>query len=298
MDYEQFQNELQQELEGKLSPGTEICPCQIIRNNGVPFDALKLRESEAFPYVIIYPNEYYGSYKEGKDIPQIADQITALHQSLPSQMGLDLETVSNLEQVKDKILFKLVHFEKNAFLLADMPHLPYLDLAIVFYIAVDMPFYGMAGISINNTHLSLWGVDADTLWACAKKNTPLVLPPTLKDMAATITELAMERTEEALPWIPGMPKMLILSNKKGFLGASVILYDGLLEEIANQFQDDYYILPSSTHEVILLMSHDPEQKNDLEDMINSVNESEVDPTDILSDHPYYFDRSLGRLIIP
>lgn len=49
--------------------------------------------------------------------------------------------------------------------------------------------------------------------------------------------------------------MYIMTNEQEVNGASVLLYDNVLESFALEKKTDFYILPSSIHEVILVPSN-------------------------------------------
>ena len=48
------------------------------------------------------------------------------------------------------------------------------------------------------------------------------------------------------------PRMYVAGNESQNFGAATILYDAFLAEFANELKTDFYILPSSVHEVILI----------------------------------------------
>ena len=56
---------------------------------------------------------------------------------------------------------------------------------------------------------------------------------------------------------------------------------------------DFYILPSSVHEVLLLSKESGARRSDLNRMIQDINASQVAEEEILSDHVYILDRDLG-----
>lgn len=75
-----------------------------------------------------------------------------------------------------------------------------------------------------------------------------------------------------------------------YYGASVILYPGFLEETAEKLETDYYLLPSSLHEMILVKddgSLDPEA---LAQMVKEINATEVRPEERLRDSVYHYNR--------
>ena len=65
----------------------------------------------------------------------------------------------------------------------------------------------------------------------------------------------------------------------------------LMDEIADFFGEDFYILPSSIHEVLLLPQSKAPSKEQLDQMVREVNRDCLDPGDYLSDHAYYYSKS-------
>ena len=69
----------------------------------------------------------------------------------------------------------------------------------------------------------------------------------------------------------------------------------VLSEVAEKFDNDLYILPSSIHECIAL----PAEGDVLmvAEMVKVVNSTEVLPEEVLSDSVYKFDRKEKRLTL-
>jgi hypothetical protein len=85
-------------------------------------------------------------------------------------------------------------------------------------------------------------------------------------------------------------KMYILSNHKGINGATCLLYENVLYEFAQLIQSDFYILPSSIHEIILVPYDKTISKETLADMVKDVNRTQVARDEVLSDRVYFFSR--------
>ena len=67
-------------------------------------------------------------------------------------------------------------------------------------------------------------------------------------------------------------------------GASVIMQSEILIGLEERFGGDYFILPSSTHEVLVAPdTGDENQEQQLNNMVKKVNEMEVSPEERLSD---------------
>ena len=129
----------------------------------------------------------------------------------------------------------------------------------------------------------------------------------------TITENIVQEAhslygDEAENMIPGMLEhmanemeqvevpMYVLTNKKRYYGAACIVYPNVLEEIGDLLQEDYYIIPSSVHEILFLPASKCIDSEALNSIIEDVNRSQVEDEDWLSDHTYLYQREQKRLL--
>jgi len=83
----------------------------------------------------------------------------------------------------------------------------------------------------------------------------------------------------------------IMTNKYQINGASVLLYHGLLDGLAEKLGTDLYVIPSSIHEFLILPVLPGTCIQDLNAMIHEVNSTQVEEEEILSDHAYFYSRS-------
>lgn len=171
--------------------------------------------------------------------------------------------ISSFDSVKEKICFKLINAEKNQELLQDVPHIPFMDLAIVFYVLVGQSSNGNATALVRNSMMQLWGnPDVYDIYDLAKMNTQRLFRGHVASMMEVMSGIIAENDNVDSDLVDAffsmdvyednfMP-MFVATNKSKINGASVILYDGLLAEFARRVGGDFYILPSSIHETILL----------------------------------------------
>ena len=90
--------------------------------------------------------------------------------------------------------------------------------------------------------------------------------------------------------------MFVLTNSLRSFGAICILYEDVLFHIGNLLRENYYILPSSIHEVIIIPESQAPCKETLNEMITEINETQVEIEDVLSDHVYYYNREKKELL--
>ena len=85
--------------------------------------------------------------------------------------------------------------------------------------------------------------------------------------------------------------LYVLTNKARLYGASCILYPNLLDSIADKLTCDFYLIPSSIHEFLILPVLPGTCIQDLNAMIHEVNSTQVEEEEILSDHAYFYSCS-------
>ena len=66
--------------------------------------------------------------------------------------------------------------------------------------------------------------------------------------------------------------------------------------IAGRLKSDYYVLPSSIHECLILPA-EGFSGSQLRSMVREINETRLPPQEVLSDQVYFYDRHLRRLTV-
>ena len=97
----------------------------------------------------------------------------------------------------------------------------------------------------------------------------------------------------SLPEDPDIP-ILVLSNVPMIMGAGEILNEKALFKASEQLGEEFLILPSSRHEVLLVPKEDMETGS-LRRLVLAVNKSAVRPEDRLTDSIYAWSRVTGML---
>ena len=86
-----------------------------------------------------------------------------------------------------------------------------------------------------------------------------------------------------------------MTNRQEVNGASVLLYDDVLQTFALKKKTDFYILPSSVHEVLLIPADNQISMSTLSSMVRDVNSSQLAREEILSDHVYYYSLETDQI---
>ena len=292
MEYSIFKELILEALKERFGEECQIEYKEVLKNNGVKLDGVIVRQNNCVVSPTVYVNDYYEDFSNGENINNIADIIERLIRDNTIEDEFDADELILFDNVKDRIVFKLINYERNKELLETVPYKKYLDLAIVYYISVKEDIFECASILINNSHLKLWNKTLEEIDELAVKNTPFILKPELKSMGQTLKDIMFNSDENEFDEEDFENcYMYVLTNEKKQFGAATILYDNELKDFSERIESDFYIIPSSVHEVIIIPSKFVDSSDSLDEMICEVNSSQVPLMDILSDHAYKYNRA-------
>lgn len=295
MNYSSFCDYLFAALMNQLEPGTSITKETVRKNNNVFLDAFIIRIPGSSSAPIVYLESLYQSYKDGSPIDKIAHLILA---RLNAEISLSTELVRNaysLDAIREKIAFRLISKKHNKALLSDVPWIPYLDLAIIFFLHLGVREDGQITSIIHNQQAKTWNLSPKDLYELAKVNTPILCPYRFSSLDQLL--LGWDEEESRLvPCAPDLPTIFTLSNQLGIHGASCILYENIIKDFADQMESDLIILPSSIHEVLILTDDHTHPYESYRNVIQHINEEEVATEDILSDELYLYRRGSSNII--
>ncbi len=307
MEFTSFKTLVRDEVAKRTGEQYHVRINEVMKNNGVMLSGITMLQDDNNISPTIYLNQYYEAYESGEiTLRCIVDDVLDTYERNKVNQSVDMRFFMNYERIKDRIIFKLIHAERNEELLKDIPHIRYLDLAIVFQCLISDEMFGNATIMIHNAHLKIWEITEEELYKKAIKNTPKLQQYDIKTMRDVLCEMMrleeLERKEiidreEYLRELRDATPMYVLSNRTRVQGASCILYSDILRDFAAAIKSDFYILPSSIHEVILLPAQGDEDEEGLKNMVREVNETQVEREEVLSDSVYYYNRETRELSI-
>ncbi len=280
----------------------------ITKNNGITLDGVTLLNEGECVGPNIYLNTFYDSYQLGKPIQTIMEEIIECHNRAMEENRIDVVDVCDFEAVKDHIIVRLVNYEKNQVQLEECPHKRYLDFAITFRYLVNKDTAGLASSLIQNKEFEQWNINLDDLYHIALFNTMREFPWHTESLTRVVfdcltecmpsqyTEELKERMEE-LDQVEEKIPMYVLTNDVGLNGATCLLYDNVIRNFSVVHECNLYILPSSVHEVILVLETEDTNSDLLQEIVLDANQSAVGMIDLLSDNIYYYDREIDEISI-
>jgi len=290
---EEIKAKLNQYLPEELSH-IECTTRMVTKNNNTMQVGIELKDPNKDLAPIIYMEDYYQEYRSGREMESIVPQVAELYQTLgPEDQFLEERDPQEYHSVKDRITVRLVNAKANLQDLAMVPHRKIEDLAMIYQVALsDIHDQGHASIKVTNALMELWGVDEATLHEAAMENTKELFPPSFSGMSSILQEMIPEGAfSDAGSFITAEEDiMYVLSNAGKINGAAMILYPEVLDGVSKALQEDYYILPSSIHEVIIVPKSKAMSPKELGEMVREINRTEVSKDEILSDRIYEYDK--------
>lgn len=300
MELVEFATKIGTMVQEKMGSGYVVSNHQVRKNNGIVLNAITIRAEESNIAPSIYIEHFYDEVESGgKSMEEVAGEICEAYEENDHSLGFDVNTFIDFDSVKDRIIYRLVNYEKNMDELADVPHDRYLDFAIIYCVLVPMGEMGATGtIMVTNDHLTMWGIGKYDLVKLADKNTPYLLESDLMSMEKLLLSMMLgeDTVSDKSELLPPGNEMYVLSNKSKMNGASCLIYPGLLAKIADDLGRDFYVLPSSIHETILIPADKKMDPAMLTNMVKEVNSSQLLPSEVLSDHAYFYSKSEKMLM--
>ena len=202
--------------------------------------------------------------------------------------GFDLTSIACFENAKGMILPRLTGEGRKR---EGVPFRSIDELAVTYYIPVHDVGDSEMDIVVTHELLSRWDATEEDIYETAVDN--LAEHTVFRPMDEILNEVL---TGMGLGMPCGTP-MWVLTNESRMYGASQILNRSVLEKAAERIDGDFFILPSSVHEVICLGRDDEYDISELLSTIRYVNETELEPQDRLTDKLLLFSVRSGLKLI-
>ena len=321
MNRQEIYKEIMEEVRRALPPDlrdAEIELREVIKNNDTKMTALIIRGgNSAYGPFSISPTLYLepfcdrimdpdqpGSVED--KIYQSAQELIEIYRKsvaeVPEEFH-DFEKIYDYDQMKHLLTVRACDPVRNPELLENAVYHLHGDYAAVFYIKNSA-----GSIKVNPDIVREWGVTEQQLEADVRKNYRMeqyVLSP-LSAMVGQLQGFLPEGQEqEDLNYLNKQPDeslsepMFILTNQDSFYGANAVFFPELLERVSQAMGGDYYVLPSSVHELLVLpQSLDGFMTSDaygLQEIVRNVNETLL-PEEVLSDQVQYYDSHEKKLV--
>ena len=184
-------------------------------------------------------------------------------------------------QIKSSLFVDVVGTKRNQEMLSDAPHTDFEDLSMVYRIRVPVGEDSFRSVLVTNSMMEKFGVDKEQLHQDALENAQQIRPAAVRSMGSVLGMLG------APPG--GDSSLLVLTTEDMFKGAAALFYPDMMQSCSRMLKQDYFILPSSVHEVLLLPDNGEMRAAELQQMVSEINRTVVDPSEQLTDSVYHYD---------
>lgn len=292
--YEYFKRELLMGLRQLFGSDYDFEFYTARRNNSVEFDSLRIFQGEKEIHSGISLQEYYIAYQSGKTIHDISFDIFQFYDACWNANMQTSNSIFPFSILSSNLIFRLISQDKNQIILNKVPHILFFDFAITFHRLICMKEDNIITSCVTLEECKEWNLTEQELFQISLRNMPNLLPSKLHTMEEMILGLMdqefSEYTREDSVLLQRKEghtyPMYVLTNSLGIHGAASILYPGLLDECYKMFSSEFFILPSSVHELILVPFTEDLKQENLRAMVLEVNESHIAEEDFLSNTIY------------
>lgn len=270
MDIRTFAEKVTEIIKNRTN-NVEVNVREVVKNNGIKYTGITIKEIGNNIAPTIYINEYY---KSEKTPAETATYVINTYEEHKIDENVNVDWFKIYELVKTKLKAKLVNAENTQYAGVSAKRYGYDDLKIVPYVNVGE----IGTITILPEHIKMWNVKIQTIVSDALKNMEEDI--TMQSLA-NFMETSMGFEEGTIGDSP-LNNILIVSNKTKINGAiAAITARKMLKE---KYNGNYVVLPSSIHEVLVLENN--EDLEEMTEMVKAVNSQCVAPEDRLSDKAY------------
>jgi hypothetical protein len=289
----------------------EVLIVKKIQNNDTVREGLRIEQKDRWMAPVFYLDESYEQYLEGRDLDDMLSEMAKVYQAdlaMDEKFLIDipLNTLTEYDQVKDRIFCRLVNRAASEMFLQDKPFTPVEDLAVTYHIQVKTSQNAIGSIAISNNMMEMFGVNLETLHEQAISNMEKLSPTVIKPLPEMMFDLLLPdfmqghrlgETEareqltavmqEKLP--DNATQIYCITNTHGINGAAGIVSPEVQQKVAEVTGGDYYILPSSIHETLAVAKKDVIRPDKLREVIGCVNGKAVSEEERLSDNVYEYN---------
>lgn len=149
-----------------------------------------------------------------------------------------------------------------------------------------------SSIEVNEKLLEIWNLPFEQVMEDALNNTERLMPTKIMHIGDSLRELMSdEMYEEAMDGRTA-PAMYVVTNNGNNHGAANLFLPGMMEKIAEQLGDSYFVLPSSVHETLVIPAETHagiEEVEELKEIVAQTNKMQLPLKEQLSYNVYFYD---------
>lgn len=242
MDYENFKESfteaLQEDLYGKgIEARFDMKSVEKLNNEG--HDAVTVTPADSNIGVTLNVEAFYKAHEDGASMDEVVSKASdTVIRGFDNQPSIDVASLMDYEQMKDKLIMEVVSTEANADMLANVPHVEMEDMSVVYRFVIDSNDDGRATILATNNMLEAMGITPEQLHEDALKNAPELKPAVITGMSEVMAEMMGMSPEEmammGMPTDPADEQMFVATVPDKIHGAGVLAYQDFMDQAAER----------------------------------------------------------------
>lgn len=274
MNKNKFIEKLFYVLSCQLGREFQIKQKRIWKNNGTSYEGVVIEKLEEELSQVVSLDNCYEDFEAGISIQKISEQILKEYRKAAGNVSLlSQQDIWSYERIKDRLYIEIVNKEWNEQYLEHKYYVPFLDLAVVYYIDTQLDYKDAPehrGTAVTKDIFKIWSVEPEVIWKqvlenMGKESLFLMLVVTEEENSLMTFEDAFQKNQ----------------------GALALLQKSILDEAKKKIGESFYILPVSLYELMVV----PEsQADEVEEMKKAIIESnnELPAEYLLSNSVYYY----------
>ena len=193
-------------------------------------------------------DKFYDAMENGRSYDEVVDKaVDVVTNGITQRPDFDINSLSDYSQMKEKLAMEVVSAEANKEMLETVPHQNIEDMAVVYRLVLNSDDEGRASILLTNQLIESMGVTPEQLHADAMENAPQIKPVEIKGMSEVMAEMM-----GLFPVAPEDEKIYVATVPDKVHGAGVLAYQNFMDQAAERAGGDFFILPSSIHEILIV----------------------------------------------
>jgi hypothetical protein len=309
LTYEEFKNTFSSkfpEVMGADFQGYELKMMPVVKR-GKNLDGFTFCPREKGEGISVMPtfyfNDIYEAYCVDEDITRSLYEISStMKRSI--QTGQFMSQDIDFSKIKRNVIAELINTENGTDYLYDYPHRDFLNLTIVYRWVVKVDETGIYSSMIDNSLMEVAGLTEEDLYKCAVKNTKRIVPPCVKTFDSVVRKMMRQsgksdyEIRKLIGSTPQNQKIYVITNKHSFRASTALLFKEVLCSIAQKVESDYFVVPTSVNESLIVPVTTGIDPLRLQEMLIDSNEMFCgDDDQILSNNIYFYDSGRNQLKI-
>ena len=294
MDYETFKQEFAEDIKQNFYErgyGEVTVNFNEVEKANQKYEAMSVVAEGSNVGVNFNLEQAFAAYENSGDYQGVvASAANVIAEGLDNAPAVDVSALVNYDAMKDKLSIEVISAETNEDLLSKIPHDRIEDLAVVYRFVLESNENGRSSILVSNDLIERMGITPEQLKADALENAPEIRPAVIQGMNEVMREMMGPEVFEMMGISEQTEEMMYVAtvpDKNS--GAGVLAYQDFMDQAAEKIGGDFFILPSSIHEILLVPDDGQKGADELRAMVMDVNATQVSPEEKLTDNVYHYD---------